>query len=90
MIVLTEHVPSFVQRAAPRLVTAAETTEQLLETDWIKSWRSVRRGFHRFSVADGYYLMAEFDAGEHYYVVGMRSIEHDEFTGLPNWRANRS
>ena len=83
---IKENIPGFVDGASPRQADF-NTKEELLELDFVKSW-SRGKGFHRFSLTDygaGFkLLMAEFDGGKRWYVVGF--IYPGETTlDFPEW-----
>lgn len=83
-----EHIPNFITgRDAEGFAFA--TTEQLLASAAVSSWRGLRSmEFHRFSLArdplpGSSMLMAEFDGGRSFYVVGY--LESAEGLDLPTW-----
>lgn len=92
MIRLREHIPTYCDGIAPRTVEA-DTQDALLATPWIarraegeivvRNGEVRRRPFHRFSRSDSH-LMAEYDEGRHWWVVGT-IIDGLESLSLPTW-----
>ncbi len=61
--------------------------EELESVDWIKNWMEPFRGyeFFRFSMADNT-LMAEYDEGRHWWVIGF--VDNLPVDFLPRWKPN--
>lgn len=82
MIKLRQHVPNYVQVSADPKVWEAETIEELLEIEWVKSW-SVNYNslpFYRYSqgtYGNEYILMGEWknDETHEWFVIGYLSCD---------------
>jgi hypothetical protein len=98
MIKLRQHIPAFVETDRAPLVIEAADTGALLAHPRIQSWAKddpyVRDGvhgvhrFHQFSVADrrdSPALMAEYDEGDYFWVIG-HITEGADALQLPDWR----
>ena len=82
-----QHIPSYADRVKPEIFEG--DFEDILRLHWVKAWKE-QRGFFKFSIHyshDGlYHLMAEYDEGRGWWVVGTL----DEYVpSLPFWEANR-
>jgi hypothetical protein len=82
----TQHVPNYID-CDPYTAEVA-TLEELLALEWVSFWKeSPNDGeeFHKYSqskVDDGCYLMAEYNKGKSWWVVGYI----DEQLDLPEWK----
>jgi len=79
---IKRHVPSFVDVDKAYKRKSFETREELLNIEWVKKWTDKSEGFYRFSLA-GKDLMAEFDKGKIWHVVG--TIKYQRGLGFPKW-----
>jgi len=77
---IRQHIPPFVDGVDPKKGTFRSLPE-LLQVPWVAAWTD-DPNFHRFSVSDRTRLMAEFDGGKVWWVVGFLSEVPD---GLPVW-----
>lgn len=77
---IRQHVPGFVDGVEPNVV-AFDTLEQLLAIPFVKRWTDSER-FYRLSVNDEVYLIAEFNGGREWWVVGYL---RDPVPFLPEW-----
>lgn len=94
MAKIVQHIPTSVERMgepAPRV--EFETYEELIEIDFVKEymgnppWRNLRI-FHRFSLGEnGKKLMAEYNEGRNWWVVGYLSKDHG--LDLPEWKPKK-
>lgn len=84
--VICEHIPTFVESDSPPEINAFTTKEDFEQCSLVKRWKK-RKNFYRFSVSrDKEYglftghnhLMAEYNKGEEFYVVG-------RLRGNPKW-----
>lgn len=84
MTEIKQHFPAFCEGFDAKL-ERIESAADLDSIEWIRSWRE-DPGFYRFSVTrDPDYLkllMAEFDQGRKWYVVGILS---NDLPDLPAW-----
>jgi hypothetical protein len=84
MIELKQHIPAFFEGFDAKL-ERIENVADLDGIDWLQSWRR-HPDFYRFSVSRDAgrmkLLMAEFDQGRKWYVVGILSNDLPE---LPEW-----
>lgn len=99
MIRLVEHIPGYADGCTPRIVKAA-TVEEFYAHPLLwhhsdgeiiaRSGEVRRRPFYRFSLSSDYgqnHLMAEYDEGRHWRVVG--TITHGlEQLVLPQWKTH--
>jgi hypothetical protein len=87
-IEVVQHIPAFVNREDPPARIVAETQAKLLAHPAIAAWRE-DPGFYRFSLSndDGYrpLLMAEFNEGRNWWVVGYITVGREYLT-LPEWK----
>lgn len=68
------HLPAYVT-GRDNVSATYETTGQLLAIEWVAVWTTVPK-FHRFSVSKGIrLLMAEFNEGNSWFVVGRFEAE---------------
>jgi len=86
MTELKQHIPPFFDGFEPKL-ERIETAADLDGVDWLQSWRR-HPDFYRFSVSREAgrmkLLMAEFEKGRKWYVVGILS---NDLPDLPAWVA---
>jgi len=82
MIVITQHIPNFID-TWPRVTDAVINMENLFKVDWIKKF-SEQEGFHRFSISDDL-MMAEYNEGKKWFVVGRFNNPNPIFIDLPDW-----
>lgn len=64
-----------------------ETKEELLNIDWVNNFTKPQFGidtFYRFSISKGYVLMAEYEEGQAWYVVGYIS-DSEVINQFPKW-----
>lgn len=93
MIHLSQHIPGFVDGVTPH-IARVETQAELLATPWVAQYKDffVGKPFYRFSLSRDPLslplLMAEFDEGRHWWVVGLVKEGADELT-LPTWEPVR-
>ena len=84
MIGLKQHIPPFFDGFEPKL-EHIESAADLDSIEWVQSWRQ-DPGFYRLSVAReaGRFklLMAEFDRGAKWYVIGTLTADLPD---LPTW-----
>ena len=80
MATLRQHIPSFVEGFEPK-VAELSTVEDLNSIDWVRQHREDPE-FYRFSLSDRL-LMAEFENGDRWWVVGILS---EPLPGLPDWK----
>lgn len=80
---LKQHIPDFCD-GFDRHEVEADTIEEILACPWVESWQR-DDGFYRFEISEGRYLMAVFNNGAKWWVVGY----FDDATGvdLPIWKA---
>jgi hypothetical protein len=77
---IIRHIPDFCEGFDKSRVNFT-TTDELLSIDFVKSWSEDHK-FHRFSISDDCYLMAEFKGGTVWYVIGRLAEPVD----LPKWK----
>lgn len=85
---IKQHLPGFMDPFAytPKVVEF-NTQEELFEIPWVRNWEvpiSSGKLFYRWSLSDSN-LMAEFDEGYSWYVVGY--ILNPDALDLPKWEA---
>jgi hypothetical protein len=95
MIKFLQHVPNFVEQRPGHHYEDGEfnTQEELLAFPAIARWAQPFDGkpFHRWSMAletNRTLLMAEYDEGRHWWVVGFITDGREELT-LPQWEPKR-
>jgi hypothetical protein len=88
---IKQHIPNFVSGFDP-VTTEFETLDELLSLDFVKRFNDGDNSFYRFSVNDystRVHLMAEYDEGRKWWVVGyIYGIAKDDI-GLPQWKPNK-
>lgn len=89
---LVEHIPTFIETDTPPKRDDVDTVTELLDLGWVRRWRD-GRGFFRFSLSsDTELLIAEFDGGARWFVVGTiytkRGVGAD-VSALPTWTPPR-
>lgn len=88
---IKKHIPGFVEGGTPIEKTFTTETE-LLNMEFVKNWEQ-DKGFYRFSLNDYAdnikLLMAEFDNGRKWWVVGLIIFEPGEKLNLPEWEPIR-
>lgn len=86
---IRQHIPGFVDGIEPAEATFS-TLDELLSVPFVARFREIvdpGKPFHRFSYSeDGNLLMAEYDEGRSWWVVGYLREAVD---GLPNWEPVR-
>jgi hypothetical protein len=92
MIRLVQHIPNFVDGVDPKIVTCGSQTE-LLAVPWVAHYANGeliarngevrRRPFWGYSLSDDR-LMAEYDEGRHWWVIGTIT-DGREMLDLPKW-----
>lgn len=83
---ITRHLPAYFS-GYDDVIESFGSIEELLEIDWVKDFGSQPK-FHQYSISDkkGYSnLMAEFEDGCKWYVVGYLSNAQELMNGLPDW-----
>lgn len=83
MIAFKQHIPAFVDGQEP-VETVVESQDELLALPCVSAWRAEGNRFHRFSLADDRYLMAELNGGQEFWVVGYILGGRDRLS-LPTW-----
>lgn len=93
MITARQHRPAFVDTDDPLQAATVPTLEALLAVPWIARFGqddvvanakgTYRRQFFRWSLADGDTLMAEYEDGDHFWVVAF--LTSDDLIPLPAW-----
>lgn len=78
---IIQHFPSYCDGFEPEQAEF-NSTEELLNIEWVKSF-SEHKDFYRYSVSDGNHLMAEYEQGYKWWVIGRLSPTTD----LPKWEA---
>ncbi len=86
---ITQHIPGFVQTDDPPETAEYASAAELLAVPFVHRWTTVKPGFHQFSSSRRNqmtrpYLMAEFDEGRVWYVVGFMD---GDLPDLPEWVA---
>lgn len=85
---ITQHIPGFVQTDAAPDTAEYTSTETLMAAPFVKRWATVKPRFHRFSLSRDHmprpYLMAEFDEGREWWVVGFMD---GDLPDMPEWVA---
>ncbi len=78
---IRQHIPAFITGIKPKTVNF-KTQDDLLNIDFVK--QKIIEKFFQFSIS-GNILMAEYDNGEYYFVIGY--LKHIENTplNLPLW-----
>jgi len=84
---IKQYRPNLVTTTEENKIVSFETTEELLNIDFVKNF-SNRDNFYRFSLSiDNYFnqhsLMAEYDEGREWWVVGF--IDNPLEVNLPKW-----
>lgn len=85
---ITQHIPGFCDGFEARVSEFSELVE-LIAVPWVAHWEKSPGGFHRWSVSragESTCLMAEYDGGKKWWVVGYLAEPVD---GLPEWRPIR-
>ena len=91
MATILQHLPGFVD-GTPEQATF-DTLEELLALPFVAEWRAHAQpwgnAFYRYSLSQdvaGAFLMAEFDKGAEWYVIGTLTDAVDgRLTSLPRW-----
>lgn len=78
---ITQHIPNYCDGFEPKQATF-NSTKDLLNVEWVKFF-SEQKDFYRYSISDNNLLMAEFDEGYKWSVVG-RLLPT---VSLPKWEA---
>lgn len=84
--VFQQHIPAFVS-GSNYAVRTFTSTDELLGLPEVKMWKQepmVGAEFHQFSM-NAHRLMAEFDGGRKWYVVGFVDEPSIQFIDLPKW-----
>lgn len=88
---IRQHIPNFVSGFNPA-IEEFKTLDELLNLDFVKRFSDGDPNFYRFSVKDyvtRVHLMAEYDEGRTWWVVGyINGIAKDDI-GLPQWIPNK-
>ena len=94
MAAITQHLPGYIE-GTPDVATF-DDLPSLLAVPFVAIWptrdEAWGKRFYRFSVSKSPYdeatwLMAEFDKGAEYYVVGALTGAAEVVTSLPSWHA---
>lgn len=73
---IVQHLPSYVS-GFDREVSYFDTIDELLNISWVLKAKEVEY-FHRYSISKEHYLMAEFNDGFIWWVIGEISVEKIE------------
>ena len=79
-MMVRQHIPNFVDGVEPGKAMV-ESLADLDQVQWIRSWRYYG-DFYRFSQTPDGCLMAEFQSGAEYWVIGYLE---QPMPGLPIW-----
>jgi len=82
MIKFRRHVPNFVELDKMPEIQEFDFVDSMLNDEWIGGFRKIPNNFYRFSIS-GHYLMAEYDNGKVWWVVGY--VVEGDVTSLPDW-----
>lgn len=86
MAILEQHIPSFCEGFEPK-IGDFKNLQELLEIDFVKDW-SKKKDFYRYSLSSAN-LMAEFNKGNKWYVIGYLRNYGIDLSNLPRWEAKR-
>ncbi len=82
---ITEYVPNAIELDRDLDQAEFESIEELLNIPFVATFAKViTPAFHRFSVSSNSCLMAEYNKGAEWWVVGI--IEFPEKVNLPRWK----
>ena len=86
MASIKQHIPNFVSGVDPETVEF-QTLDELLDISFVKIWKD--KNFYQYSVSEdrwGTILMAEYNSGIKWWVVGNIKGTTREELGLPEWK----
>ena len=93
MASIKQHIPNYVSGVDPETVEF-NTLSELLDISFVKHWRDwTDRSFHQYSVCEeswGTVLMAEYNNGTKWWVVGYLKDTNRVELGLLDWNPNRN
>lgn len=83
---IKQHIPNFCAGFEPK-VEKFKNLEELLNIEWVKHFSELKK-FYQYSVSDRCRLMAEYDDGYSWYVIGYLDIGlFESMPQLPEWVA---